>query len=275
MGFLSSIGSALSSVGGAFLGNYFNKKAASKQNKYQLYMSNTAHQRSVEDLKAAGLNPVLSALGDGASTLSVPVQSSGADFSKSGEAVGKRIAENTVELGEAQAEKLKAESDLARASANSAEAVARNQQEQALTEQSKRDLNAASIALSSAQELRARAEEEATRIRMEKDRRGNMFMEGLPSEMRANAVALEMFGSSALSQLLGQSLGLFSDARDLKKSNSAGQVGRILPFKPELKPLSEELRRDRYMQKGAKHVRFEDVERGRVKVGKGRYVLHF
>lgn len=48
--------------------NAINWEIARQNNATQVEMANTAHQREVRDLRAAGLNPILSAGGNGAST---------------------------------------------------------------------------------------------------------------------------------------------------------------------------------------------------------------
>lgn len=55
----------------------FNSAESLKNRQFQEYMSNTAHQREIQDLIKAGLNPILSAGGQGASSPSGSAATSG------------------------------------------------------------------------------------------------------------------------------------------------------------------------------------------------------
>lgn len=117
-------GGTVANMFGAHEANQANAKQAKDQMKFQESMSNTAHQREVADLRAAGLNPILSAMkGNGASTpggamaaqsnIMEGIGSSALDAANLQLAIKKQNSE--IGLMDAQTKKTKTEERVARA----------------------------------------------------------------------------------------------------------------------------------------------------------------
>lgn len=71
LGFLGLLGAAAIASAGAIYNNRQQAKFQKSTNDTAISLANTAHQREVEDLRLAGLNPILSATGSGAPTPSL------------------------------------------------------------------------------------------------------------------------------------------------------------------------------------------------------------
>jgi len=110
------LGQILGGVAEGLVNSAFNAHQAEKNRDFQERMSNTAHQREVKDLQAAGLNPILSSKYGGSSTPS-GATAQAAPSNATGAGIQASLAKSTIALQAAQADAASSAAGLARAQA--------------------------------------------------------------------------------------------------------------------------------------------------------------
>lgn len=92
---IAGIGGSVLGAGSSLLEGAINRDFTAKENeknrKWQEHMANTAHQREVADLQAAGLNPYLSASGSGATSSPSGASGGATGVSQAGAILGAAI----------------------------------------------------------------------------------------------------------------------------------------------------------------------------------------